>query len=693
MVVDMERKRAIEGFAIRCPHCGNWDVHQKDPEKFIVTADSIEQIMNDFDIAIQNKKVDDFLGPEMFRCTQPRWACPVSFEAFIFNDNKIAQESLKKIRKKWAISRDFRLYKADRKNRWDKPGEENYFCIMFGTEPVRRQRDIELEHLLDPELASKMIRGIRYEINVPFTIYSANILEGKTKNEIPYWMPIEAYSIENPLVPSGYNIFCKTCRGIVTESIEKELKAQFNDKKIMPENCPFTTYWNQQSKKCAGRKPVCKNESIDWNHCPAFIDERIKVCFCYNSDKELIKQTIGNWKANTASISDPEKCPAGFKEYAFPITVHEHLIGVGMAGQMFTNREDIASVDEFLKVVKGRVPVGQNHPLKEKKEDLMHAQFGLFWHEKENRQKDIKMKTPIENKKARFIVLDKDLEYRIKLVQENIRKIEKVAEARYQDIRTRSENAFRDELMGFTQYTIAKNLGINKTSFFKGTGDKTPIIRILKRMREFWAFKMASFLRWDPKNNLAMLMAYSVAKKTNNQNGEAGKAFGFEGSDPRHFYYSNNEIQEHPIFWLRDPQDRHGQRYPKNELMSKICHLIEDINEIKKRLEPKGCYFVILVPFERNTYSFVFLNRDKENLSRTPAKRSLAVSQLCQEFMLRICTEMAYELCNVRFREKDIEQGNKQIEIKDNTTQSQSNTTMQQRQRDNNIDIIDAENT
>jgi hypothetical protein len=66
-----------------------------------------------------------------------------------------------------------------------------------------------------------------------------------------------------------------------------------------------------------------------------------------------------------------------------------------------------------------------------------------------------------------------------------------------------------------------------------------------------------------------------------------------------------------------------------------------------------------MVPFGKNIYGFAFLTRDEENVSRTPRKKSLAVSELCQEYILRTCTEMVYELCDVIYRQKSTKRGRK----------------------------------
>lgn len=642
-----------KGFAIRCPHCGNWDEYpDTHPSQVSVTHKEIKSILQKFDEAVRNKRVRDFAYEEkkMFRCKSPRWICPASYELFILNHNNF--EEFKGNNNKWIVNREFKLFKMNKKDRWDDAdAETTYSCVMFVREPVPRQPHIELEHLIDPVLASEVIRGLRHELHTPLTIYSANIIKGQ--KETLYWMPIEAYSTEIPCIPTGYNVFCRTCRQIITKYIENKVIEKFNGRNIEPQNCPFG-YYDQNSHECAGRKAACEyrqENQIDWNHCPGFIDERVNTCFCYISDKELIEKVKEEWLKNGVSrVRATHKCPAGFIEEALPIIVHEHLVGVAMSGQMYYHWRDIREINEFMVNIEEKITV--ENPLLEYKDELIQVRFDLFSEEKKKREGRTDLTTHRQIPGS-LILKEEELEARLDLLDKNVERIEKVAEIRYRDARCRSENAFRDELMNFTKHTLIDPIKLQQ--FFKGQTAETPIIHILKRMRTFWAFEASAFLFLSKNDNLVKLISYSISQNLLIHSGMTSKeeAFSFEGTKIEELNYVEQDISDHPVSWLKDYEHRPDREYPKENLLREICHLLERSDHVQKlQLDKNDCYFIILVPFENNIYSFVFFKRDKEELSGTTAKKSTAVSELCQEFILRTCTEMTYELCNVRYRQE-----------------------------------------
>jgi len=695
------------GFAIRCPHCGNWDVcEDRHPREFAVKIEEIGEIMDNFHKASLNDNTDTFLNREkrLFRCSRPRWACPASFEAFIFEDEQKALDSLVSIKEKWAISRDFRLYRADKRRRWD--GE--YYGIMFGTEPVPRQRDIELEHLLDSELISEIITGMCSEMGGPSNIYSANVLEKVPPNDL-YWMPIERYSDERSLIPTRYNIFCHTCRKEVIDELEKEFLTAFKssiEKKLIssdgetakalqakldtfkkaidirtvaiePEDCLFVNpktkqpYWDADRKKCAGRKPMCQRSSgnrviIDLNHCPAFIDMRREKCSCYFSDMRLIDKIIKNKWPSEALTPKPSECPANFIEIGFPIVVHEHLVGVMMIGQMYYNKKNIHNIENFKKTIKVKMGINcllarqdDSDPEKERERELQEKlemiRHVLFWQEEGFRKDDNRLRRSPKDRRARFLVDEDDMSYRLKCLEDGTKRIERVAETRYWDLRSRSEQAFRDEIVGYIQHFLIKQQNSNKKiDFFKDpypdSAKSAPILHVLKRMRQFWAFEGIAYL-WRSGQGLDKDMVYLVGYNTNEVTGEEGESFGFPG------FHEIGKVkctkpQEHPVFWLYDPGRE--EEPASNEVISQLYDRFLDV---KPKLEELGlpvdkCVFFLVVPFEGNIYSFVFFSRDENKLSRTNANKSSIVSELCKEFMLRTCTEVVYELCNVRYRQE-----------------------------------------
>ena len=71
------------GFAVRCPSCVRWSVWSLHPAEVTVhSRDEFLQIVNSF----RKCGAESFLHPKLLRCGSPRWACPSSFEAFVFDN-------------------------------------------------------------------------------------------------------------------------------------------------------------------------------------------------------------------------------------------------------------------------------------------------------------------------------------------------------------------------------------------------------------------------------------------------------------------------------------------------------------------------------------------------------------------------------------------------------------------------------
>lgn len=608
---------ADKGFAIRCPHCGKWNENSETHPREIAlcSVDDFEYIMNEFRIARAEGRSDDFKHEKLLRCTCPRWSCLASFEAFIFGEEDTALECLKRVPEAWAISRDFRLFKSDKRNRWDKEGEEHYYCIMFCTEPVTRQQEIELEHLMDRELVSRTITGIGAEIESPFTIYAANIFELEGSDPKIYWMPVEAYSQGKVLVPPNYNKFCYTCREIVMTKLEKE----FLDGDVRPDNCPIGFGNNG---RCAGREAACLIK--DWNHCPAFIEERKKRCPCYDSDLAVIEELREKWIGGKIILDGvehrcgvPHRCYAEFREWAFPIIVHGHLDGVAMTGQVFFNEEELVDIDKFIKIKNWGGLQDSNSKFR-----LKVAQNVLLFGERQQLSKD---------EQARFLISEDQFKERRKQLKQSVAKIEEMANVRYRDLRTRSENAFRQEILALIQrFKKAAN-------FFQG-----PILDVLKRMRKFWSFRNVGFLWHSPHTSDLRLIAFS------SDVGENNGALGFPGDDVGKIPLAYR--QRHPLHWLCDPGDPED---PRNKWLKQFLQVIEDVKKYSNFYLPeKALYFLVVIPFGKETYAFAFIDREPTEIDGLGMLSAGGVSELCQEFMLRTCTEVMHEFGDVdAFRE------------------------------------------
>lgn len=601
-----------KGFAIRCPHCQKWNVWKKQPKEFVADEAKFDEILKGLGRASEEGHPWDYSDDKLLRCTRPRWSCPTSFEAVIFKSREEAKKCLAKIPDAWPLKRDFRLYKADCKRRWLR----KYYAILFCTPPFARAKSIRLEELMDRELLSRLIVGISVEMNLPVTIYAANVFKNPERGPETYWMPIDAYSMGEQIVPPRFNEFCRTCRKLVIE----KLKQEFKDGKVSVSKCPIRFGKN---KKCAGREPACMQEPKDWNHCPAFIIERKKRDPCYQCDVKLIKKIQRRWrKGETMKNGLSHKCWAGFKDMAFPIIVHEHLLGVAGTGQVFYDEAQIRDVGVLVK--KWKIFEGCENSLR-------RAKRQLFNEEKRYAIRD----------EATFLLFDRRQLNRIKkILRLKVDSITDMANARYCDIRRRSENMFREEILSYIQSKRTES------TFF---GD--PLLQILKRMREFWAFKAVYLASYSYKSREVSVIGMSSMLKKEKSFGLPGKRIGRKKVLYR---------QTHPIDFV---YRRRRSSRESDPLMETLINVFTRAMAIPAFSIPKGkLYFFVVVPFMvwEEVYFFVFSARDVSQVSELESQMHGNISQLCQEIMLRVCTEVVYEFADVRAFVEQREQAREQ---------------------------------
>ncbi len=592
------------GYAIRCPHCAKWNIWpEKDPGNVAVEQEEFNEIIKGLDQASKEGKPWDYKHQKLIRCTRPSWSCPSSFEAIVFKSREDMKSCLQRVPEEWPFKRDFRLYKANCIDRW----ENRYWTIMFCAPPFRRMRDTELESLMDRELLSRLIAGMSVEINSVLTIFGANIFEPPGRDPEVFWMPIEGYSQERRLTPPRFNKFCECVRSIETTKLIEEFRAQ----KYNVHNCPIGYGHDGQ---CADREglPACMREhGGDWTHCPAFMRKREEISPCYKSDLRFIDKFLNTNEEEPLNI---KICPAGFTEIAFPIIVHGHLVGVAMGGQVFFNPEDIVDVKDFVK--KHKFLAGHEDELEKANKSLISEETKLR-----------------ENQNPRFFLNRKELDNRLELLRKNIERITEMANARYRDIRKRSEVVFREELLEFFQNHK------NEPDFFDHD-----IKHILKRMREFWAFKDVFLVVYSYTSKNISVISMSSIDKGETSYGLPGKKVGM--ADPTY-------KQTHPIRYL---YRRSAQRNVFDPL---VKNLLSIFNKISREGEfsadmadlTHGNHLFVLVPFYDEVYAFIFRVRNEANVSRLERPARGDISELCQEIILRVCTEVVYEFGDIWYRE------------------------------------------
>jgi len=608
-----------KGFAIRCPHCRKWNV-QEDvcPESVALkSSEELQEILGEFELARARGEADSFSHPKLWRCSNSRLACPGSFEAFVCRSEREAFEFLKGA-KAWSFKRDFRLYRTDCETRW----EGKYYGILFCTEPVPRLRHMELEPLMVRELLSRLIVGISVEIDAPATVFAAKVFEpdeeavlalksfqGKDDEDEEaqriWWMPIEAYSSEGEvLVPPRFNEFCRTCRRIVMGQLEKE----FRDKEYSVNNCPIKF---GKRGKCAGKEAACMQDPQDWNHCPAFIEKR-KDCPCYSSDLGLIERVKKEWqRGGSMENAVEDRCWANILEIAFPIVVHDHLVGVVMTGQVFSDPEEIRDVSN----------IGEEWDmLKGYESDLEQAKNKLVSYAQQEKE---------AGEAALFTTREPEFPKKMSSLIDNIVRITEMAQSRYRDFRGKSEAAFREEILGRIQ-----------NSKMKDTLFQDDLVTILERMREFWAFEGAYLGRYSFEAKELSIVAFAGREKEDN------RSFGIPGRKVR--VLNMQHRQEHPCPFVHI----RGESPPRDSRLVDILPIMERIiDKSGLKVSEGDCECGALVPFSEEVYAFLFAVRDEEVVSILERRVPGGVSDLCQDAILETCTRVILAFGDVWYRE------------------------------------------
>jgi len=513
---------------------------------------------------------------KILRCKRPFWVCPGPFEAFVCNTEDDAFEFIE-MADAWSIKRDFRLYKLDRTQRW----EGQYYGILFSIRPVPRQRHIELERLIDPQLLSCTLSGIAEEIRAPVTIYAASSYLSPDGTEVA-WLPIESYQPRKRFVPPRYNPICELLRG---EALSPVLNEFHN---ITQENCPQELGCKGA---CGGRLCVpCL--SREWNHCPAFLMERRKRGLCYSHDMEMIDRLIQTWGEDTRCPQPiQESCWAGFTEVAIPIVVHDLLVGVAMTGQFVIDPDEVALGDNIV----DRLP-GLDYS-REKLERFIEVARG-----RAPRDDD-------ERRLADFVVSTEDVDEKVDVIVNHGKQLAQTATARYRDLRLRSESLFKQELLGRINDGADEPAAIDEK-----------LLELLGRMREYWGFE-AVYLLLSPKEEPRVHAIAFSGTTTETYFGFNTKAAGRIEQDYRQDYPSPLIID---FSKLRTPTGKYAK-----DLQTVLMNA---------RMDPDLClptdgrfYFCALVPMRQCLAGLVFAGRQQGAVSPLKHRVEGGISDLCQE--------------------------------------------------------------
>jgi len=588
------------GFAVRCPHCLEWRTYKQHPRKVALESErELREILDSL-----HRDPDRYTHPKLLKCDRPLSVCPAPTIAFVCRTESEALKFVQRV-PAWSLKRDFRLYRSDKRTRWDQ-----FVGILFRTLPVPRQKHIELENLLDRQILSRAIIGYSDEVRGPFTVYAAEVFEQSGATEI-VWAPIEGAIAKEPLIPRHFNVFCRLCRDVILRGLLAVFLAKG---KPTPETCPHPRkFGRREDNTCAGRDAACLKE--DWNHCPAFLEVRRKKCPCYRSDLPTIKEVRRRW-ANGLSVDKPliRSCWAGLKEIAFPIVVHDHFVGVAMTGQLVPGRSALKPIE--------KVMLRFRNASDEERKKVGRAwgilSGSLIPHAADRDEKFT----------ADFRINKEELERRIGVVSEGVRRIADVAKAHYHRIRGRSETVFKQEILGRIENVR------NYDTFFDG-----PVGAVLHRMREFWAFKAAYLLVIPPGSN----DLYALARST----GGKPQCFGYPGE---HFAHIKPAYTlRRPLPMLLDKKDPVRTCSAPARAFAHILNLVT--KKPQWRIPDERCIFVILVPVVDHVFAFLFAARNKKEISPLGEPPPRGLSDLAQEAIFETCTEVVHRVGNLWFHQ------------------------------------------
>ena len=574
------------GFSIRCPHCFDWSEWPTKSlsEQAIKSEDEWKSILSHL-----NSQPADFQHPKLLTCQHhPGHGCPVPFQAFIFEDSALAHRARQQVRS-WSPRYAFRLPRLDHSKRW------GHSAITFVSKPVSRQKHIELECLLDKNLLSRAVLGMAFELNAPLTVFTPRFFDGGQDSD-PLWVPLEAYSPQQGPVPPQYNLFCEICREAFHSAIQDTCEA----KSLSPTNCPIGVGRTKDGiSSCDGRPASCTLNPPNWNACPSFLKMRIAGCACYESDLGSIRGLDQAWKTEVLEPAS-RQCWAGLFELALPIVIHDHLAAVAMTGQLFLP-ECLAELNADAIVAKHPVLAPHRRRLK-RIIDIV--------------QGHIQPNTPMERYTLQFVADAQRLATLKSSFLRNVQLIQSPANDKYRQNRARAESAFRQELLG----QVAE-IGI--TTDRKSRHDT--LLRILSRMREFWAFRSVYLFSWADGTKRLTLIAKSEVKCLPEY---------LESLEMDVVLLDSpiDDIPCHPlVLRFSPPRQPHPNTWVESFLSAYEKYHIKFSGH---QLDKDNNHFIVLFKQGAEINILVYAGRDKANVSPLRTVEAGSISLLCQQAIL-----------------------------------------------------------
>ena len=570
---------AKQGFSILCPHCLEWSDFDFNPNEVVIN--SKKELLNI--LSEIEKNPITYTHNKLLRCEQPPWICPSPFEAFVCKSEKDAFE-FSNLPNAWSVIRDFRLFKYDHHNRW-----ANYVGLLVFIQPVPRPKHVLLTRLIDRDILSKSLVGISREVGAPVTSYVANIYQKDNTEFRTYWLPVEQFSTSHKLVPTGYNPLCAQCREIVLNEILNHY-----DSVVKPSNCPLEF---GSKGTCAGEDAVCLSQN--WYHCPAFLQARLKKQVCYHSDLMLIKKVSNEFMQQDYKGWSFHFCWAGFFELAFPIVVHDVLVGVLMTGQFLVEGSKTPNYKNL---------INKNPELKNYSNRI--TRFLNILDEAQPGDSD-------EYLSASYYLSENRLLYISKIMIENASRIGSSATKIYRNFRYKSEALFKKEI-------------ISKVNLLRDSKD---IIKIMERLRSFWGFAGCYLFSTSEGNGTLYLTGLSDIRHNK-----------YFGTDKIQIGRLDIEpLQVRPFSFTFDTEK---VSEPTNVYVEKLFHVFADIRRknIIKFISGQFFFGVASSACDGNFYMLLFGPRENTSISILPMKYPGSISDICREMMFETCLNIISNL-------------------------------------------------
>jgi signal transduction histidine kinase len=237
--------------------------------------------------------------------------------------------------------------------------------------------------------------------------------------------------------------------------------------------------------------------------------------------------------------------------------------------------------------------------------------------------------------KSRFFITDEQLDQRVvSRLTNSIMRITRTATSRYRDLRGRTEWSFRQEILGFIQ-----------NSKIKRVPPDLYLLRVLDRMRFFWAFEAVYLTVFSPKTQCISVIGFAHKYRAPVFFGIPGKIVGhnigitYDLIHPASFLYMKG---------LYLPTDR-------NVLIAKLLAIFKRIVGDHDLEIPAGAgdeSFFAAIPFLGEAHAFTFPVRDEQIMGQIDHRVAGGVSRLCRDSILETCTDVIYEFVEERYHQE-----------------------------------------